>query len=88
MQNMIDFSKRINEMLMPFHEIQSKMDESQMKLKEAFEPIIEILQSFQEIGERFKIYAEQMPQCLLLIAKHGWFLEFESGLNFPKKIVF
>jgi hypothetical protein len=49
-------------------------------------PFQEHLETFQKIGERLKQYAEQTPGYLLLIAEHGWFIEFNSELSFPADI--
>ena len=49
-------------------------------------PILEQLETFKEIGERLKEYTEKTPEHFLLIAKHGWFIDLESELNFPARV--
>ncbi|MCF8307951.1 MAG: hypothetical protein K9I68_02985 [Bacteroidales bacterium] len=51
-------------------------------------PFLEHLETFKEIGERLKEYAEKTPEYFLLIAQHGWFIDLESELNFPSKVAY
>jgi hypothetical protein len=49
-------------------------------------PFLEHLDTFREIGERLKEYTKNTPEYFLLIAKHGWFIDLESELNFPSEV--
>lgn len=51
-------------------------------------PLLEKLEIFQRIGESLKLYAENTPEYLLLIAQYGWFIELDSRLNFPSEVAF
>lgn len=51
-------------------------------------PILEHLDTFKEIGERLKEYAERTPEYFLLIAQHGWFIDLESELNLPSRVAY
>jgi hypothetical protein len=49
-------------------------------------PIFDNLETFKELGERLKEYAEKTPEYFLLIAQYGWFIDLDSELNFASKI--
>ncbi|PYE78475.1 hypothetical protein DFQ11_1345 [Winogradskyella epiphytica] len=51
-------------------------------------PILEHLDTFKEIGERLKEYAERTPEYFLLIAQHGWFIDLECELNLPLRVAY
>lgn len=51
-------------------------------------PILEHLDTFKEIGEKLKEYAERTPEYFLLIAQHGWFIDLESELNLPSRVAY
>ena len=51
-------------------------------------PILEHLETFKEIGERLKEYAEKTPDHFLLIAQHGWFIDLESELHLPARVAY
>ncbi len=42
---------------------------------------------FQEIGEKFKKLIKETPDHVLKIAENGWFIEFDSELSLPSKLV-
>jgi hypothetical protein len=94
----IDIQKAIE----PTLELQKKLAEPLKNFQKSFEninniyasipkfenPFLEHLESFKEIGERLKEYAKKTPEYFLLIARHGWFIDLESDLNFPSKIAY
>jgi len=49
-------------------------------------PILKHLDTFKDIGERLKKYAEKTPEHFLLIAEHGWFIDLESELSLPSRV--
>jgi hypothetical protein len=51
-------------------------------------PIFDNLETFKELGERLKEYAEKTPEYFLLIAQYGWFIDLDSELNFASKIAY
>ncbi len=51
-------------------------------------PIFENLETFKELGERLKEYAEKTPEYFLLIAQYGWFIDLDSELNFASEIAY
>ncbi len=95
-------SKVIQKAIEPTSEHQKKLNESLKNFQKSFEninkiyasipkfenPFLEHLETFKEIGERLKEYTKKTPEYFLLIAKHGWFIDLESELNFPSKVAY
>jgi cell fate (sporulation/competence/biofilm development) regulator YmcA (YheA/YmcA/DUF963 family) len=48
----------------------------------------ELSQSMADIGKRLQIYLEKTPEHLLIIARHGWFIELDSEMKLPSNIVY
>lgn len=80
-----EISERMQKITEPIRTLQEVIHEN---LQEIFKPINEIEKSFQGIGEQLKAYEEETPRHLLKIAVNGWFLEFDSELSLPSKLVF
>lgn len=90
---------KIQKSLKPVLDFQEKMEHIN-KVQRAFEninkiysnipqfknPFLEHLDTFKEIGNRLKYYAENTSNHLLLIAKYGWFIEIDCEMKFPSKI--
>jgi len=84
--------------LEPTLQLQKSLNQPLLNLQKSFEhikylsipkfenPILKHLDTFKEIGERLKEYAEKTPEYFLLIAKHGWFIDLESELNLPARV--
>lgn len=86
----------------PILELQKKLEQPLLNFQKSFEhinkiyasipkfenPILEHLETFKEIGERLKEYAKKTPEYFLLIAQHGWFIDLESEMNLPTKVVY
>lgn len=86
----------------PATKLHLELSEPLLKIQKSFEhinkiyvsvpkfenPFLEHLQTFKEIGERLKEYAEKTPEYFLLIAQNGWYIDLECELNFPGKIAY
>ena len=86
----------------PTLKFQESLNEPLLKIQQSFEninkiyssiptfenPILEQLETFKEIGERLKEYAEKTPEYFLLIAQNGWFIDLESELNLAAKVAY
>lgn len=62
------------------------INEIYSKIPQFKNPFLEHLDTFKEIGNRLKYYAENISNHLLLIAQYGWFVEIDCEINFPSKI--
>lgn len=90
----------IQKAIEPTLELQKKLAEPMKDLQESIENIskiyasipkfenlfLEHLETFKEIGERLKEYTKKTPGYFLLIAKHGWFVDLDSELNFASRV--
>lgn len=77
--------KEISSTLQKSFENINKIYSSMPKFKN---PIFDNLETFKELGERLKEYAEKTPEYFLLIAQYGWFIDLDSELNFASKIAY
>lgn len=94
--------KRLKEISASTLVMQQTIEPTLLKIQKSFEnindiyisipkfenPIFGYLNTFKEIGERLKEYAEKTPEYFLLIAQHGWFIDLESELNFAPKVAY
>lgn len=77
--------KEISSTLQKSFENINKIYSSMPKFKN---PIFDNLETFKELDERLKEYAEKTPEYFLLIAQYGWFIDLDSELNFASKIAY
>ncbi|HIP26641.1 MAG TPA: hypothetical protein EYG80_03190 [Flavobacteriaceae bacterium] len=103
MQEQISLSTlAIQKAVEPISKMQKPFEQYLLKFQKSFEqinkiyvsipkfenPILQHLDTFKEIGERLKEYAEKTPEYFLLIAQHGWFIDLESDLNLPARVAY
>lgn len=49
---------------------------------------LKLSQGMAEVAKRLQLYIEKTPEHLLLIARHGWFIELDSEMKLPSIIVY
>ena len=89
-QKMVEPFQRLEAQMKPLSDVQSALENIQKiyaPLKLLENPFQKQIQAFQQIGERLKLYAENTPKYLLIIARHGWFLDMDTELSFPSQII-
>ena len=82
----LPIQKALDDSLKGFQKSFENIDKIYASLPEFQNPFLDNVESFREIGERLKEYIENTPEHFLLIAQHGWFIDFGSGLNLPSKV--
>jgi len=82
----LQFQKSLNQPLLNFQKSFEHINKIYLSIPKFENPILKHLDTFKEIGERLKEYAEKTPEYFLLIAKHGWFIDLESELNLPARV--
>lgn len=82
------FQKQFDQTLLNFQKHFENINKIYASIPKFENPILENLDTFKELGERLKEYAEKTPGYFLLIAQHGWFIDLESELNLAGKVVF
>ncbi|MFZ6011518.1 MAG: hypothetical protein ACOYXT_14305 [Bacteroidota bacterium] len=89
-QKMLEPFQRLEAQMRPFNDIQKALENIQKiyaPLRLLENPFQKQIEAFQQIGERLKLYAENTPKYLLVIARHGWFLDMDTELSFPSQII-
>lgn len=90
-QRIIEPTRRIQESMQPIIKMQKSLENIAKVYKAAipkFEfPFKDYATTFKRIEERLKAHRENTPRYLLLIAEHGWFIDFDSEITFPHRIV-
>lgn len=83
--------RSLQESLQPIIKMQKAFENITKAFKESipkFEfPYKDYATTFERISERLIEYQESTPKYLLLISEYGWFIDFNSELNFPLRIV-
>ncbi|WP_233885981.1 hypothetical protein [Tenacibaculum piscium] len=80
--------KSLEQPLLNFQKSFERINKIYASIPKFENPILEHLDTFKEIGERLKEYAEKTPEYFLLIAQHGWFIDLESELNLPSRVAY
>ncbi len=84
----LELQKKLVEPLKGFQKSFEKISRIYASTPQFQNPFLEHLETFKEIGERLKEYTKKTPEYVLLIARHGWFIDLESELNFPSKVAY
>lgn len=101
MNEMMKPFQEIQKITEPLRAFQESIQNTQRQIQESFEQFDKVFsslsetttqihnlsESFKEVGERLSKYYKDTPSHLLLIAEHGWFIELDTELNLPLKLV-
>ena len=90
LQKIVEPMKRVQESMQPVIRMQKALEnitKAYMVSIPNFElPFKDYASSFERISQRLIEYQESTPKHLLLIAEYGWYIDFDSDLNFPHQI--